>query len=119
MEKAATTEGGFHFSASPKDLHRFHMYFELPEEKVQRFKPELALHNGTRFVFSAHEFTEVLIAAGLDQSLLGGCLYNSGAKSGNRLYGTRLYSQRPSAAVLDLGSGASIVFMPLFNMIPR
>jgi len=42
----------------------------------------------------------MLIAAGLDQSLLDGCLDNSSAKSGKRLYGTRLYSQQPSREIL-------------------
>jgi hypothetical protein len=112
-EKVADAQHGFHFSVSPMDLHLFHEYFEMLEEKVQRFNTELESHEGPRYVFGAHVFTQMLIAAGLDQTLLDGCLDNSLAKSGKRLYGTRLYSQRPSAAILNLSSVRPMVVMAI------
>jgi SAM-dependent methyltransferase len=112
-EKIAEPEQGFSFSNTPEDLALFHEYFKSLEKKVQRFNAKLEEHKGPRFVFGAHVFTQMLIAAGLDQGLLDGCLDNSASKSGKRLYGTRLYSQQPSREILAPSADQPMVVMAI------
>jgi hypothetical protein len=99
--------------SSSEDIALFQFYFEGLVDKVRRFNEALANHVGPRYVFGAHVFTQMLIAAGLDQSLLNGCLDNSALKSGKRLYGTELYSIQPSREILALVEDQAMVVMAI------
>lgn len=96
---------------SESDSLLFERYFVALEDTVKRINSRLRSHDGAKYVFGAHVFTQMLIAAGLHSDLLVGCLDNSPAKSGKRLYGTNLYSSVPSREILSGQAEASMVVM--------
>ncbi len=112
-EKVSNANEGYRFSLSKSDALLFQNYFKMLKQRAERFNARLRAHEGPRFVFGAHVFTQMLIAAGLDQTLLDGCLDNSEAKNGKRLYGTTLHSKLPSLALPTVNTGTPLVVMAI------
>jgi hypothetical protein len=84
----------------PTEIQLFHDYFDALFARVKRMNDKLASHHsGPRFVFGGHVFTQMLLAAGLDERLLDGCLDNSPLKWEKRLYGTNLHVSSPEVAL--------------------
>lgn len=95
----------------------FDDYFRELTSKVERMNDALQDSQRRAFVFGAHVFTQMLIAAGLDTSRLSACLDNSRLKEGQRLYGTSLMVTRPEVPLATRAGHAS-KGRPLVVMAP-
>lgn len=72
------------------DKKKFDEYFLKLEQYAKEINIVLRSSKDPTYIFGAHVFTQMLIAAGVQENLLQGCLDNSTLKSGKRLYGTSL-----------------------------
>ena len=66
---------------------------------------------GQIYLFGAHIFTQMLIAAGLDTSKIHTILDNAHHKSGKRLYGTDLEVQKPSLIESNESSSGPVLIV--------
>jgi hypothetical protein len=74
----------------------FGAYCQSLLDKVNSLNAQIHDFGGQTYLFGAHIFTQMLIAAGLDVSKIHTILDNAHHKSGKRLYGTNLEVQKPS-----------------------
>lgn len=80
-----------------KDLSaEFDAYCHSLLDQVKSLNAQINYFEGQIYLFGAHIFTQMLIAAGLDTSKIHSILDNAHHKSGKRLYGTDLEVQKPS-----------------------
>lgn len=81
------------------DKERFDEYFQKLDEYVNEANLTLKRSKYPTYIFGAHVFTQMLIAAGVQEKMLQGCLDNSLLKIGKRLYGTNLKVYSPSEII--------------------
>ncbi len=65
------------------------------KDYTNKARVKLEKHNGPKYIFGAHVFSQYLFSLGLEQSLFGAILDNAPGKIGKRLYGSKLNIESP------------------------
>ncbi len=73
----------------------FNNYVCTHEAVIDQINQKLNQFDGECYLFSAHIFSQYLIAFGLDTKKIASVLDNDSKKQGKRLYGTSLYVESP------------------------
>jgi hypothetical protein len=77
------------------DETEFEKYFLKLDFYVTEINQALNQSKLPSYIFGGHIFTQILLAAGVKEEMLKGCLDNSQFKIGKRLYGTNLMVRSP------------------------